>query len=215
MATRNASLADSLAVLIDEAAAIQDCLVLADFSPKNILWIVGGDDAEPGQSEVASPSGDRLALVDFETAHFGDPAFDVGFFMSHLLLKSICWRSREPHGTTGEEIHRFARLWWDHYSEQISRPNAVSDRPAESTETQRSPTMDEPAQPVATEAFNAHQRSFDARSAHHLAACGLARIRGKSPVDYLDESLQAKVSEIFTGMLTNPPPTVNDFLAAF
>ncbi len=48
------------------------CLVLADFSPKNILVHPGG-----------------LTLVDFETAHAGDPAFDLGFFLSHLLLKAV------------------------------------------------------------------------------------------------------------------------------
>ena len=48
------------------------CFVHADFSPKNILVHAGG-----------------LTLVDFETAHAGDPAFDLGFFLSHLLLKAI------------------------------------------------------------------------------------------------------------------------------
>ena len=47
-------------------------LVLGDFSPKNILVHAGG-----------------LILLDFECAHAGDPAFDLGFFLSHLLLKAI------------------------------------------------------------------------------------------------------------------------------
>jgi 5-methylthioribose kinase len=47
-------------------------LVHADFSPKNLLVYRGG-----------------LMLVDFETGHFGDPAFDLGFFLSHLTLKSF------------------------------------------------------------------------------------------------------------------------------
>jgi len=46
-------------------------LVLADFSPKNLLLHSQG-----------------LVLVDFETGHFGDPAFDLGFFLSHLVLKA-------------------------------------------------------------------------------------------------------------------------------
>ncbi len=46
-------------------------LVHADFSPKNLLVFSGG-----------------LMMVDFETGHFGDPAFDLGFFLSHLLLKA-------------------------------------------------------------------------------------------------------------------------------
>jgi len=58
--------------LISEMFATTVCLVHADFSPKNVLI-----------------AGDRIVLVDFETGHYGDPAFDLGFFLSHLLLKSI------------------------------------------------------------------------------------------------------------------------------
>ena len=47
-------------------------LVLGDFSPKNILVHKDG-----------------LILLDFECAHAGDPAFDLGFFLTHLLLKTI------------------------------------------------------------------------------------------------------------------------------
>lgn len=47
-------------------------LVHADFSPKNMLVFQG-----------------RLMLVDFETGHFGDPAFDLGFFLAHLVLKTL------------------------------------------------------------------------------------------------------------------------------
>jgi 5-methylthioribose kinase len=47
-------------------------LVLGDFSPKNILVHSRG-----------------LTLLDFECAHAGDAAFDLGFFLSHLVLKTI------------------------------------------------------------------------------------------------------------------------------
>ena len=53
------------------------CFVHADFSPKNILVHSQG-----------------LTLVDFETAHAGDPAFDLGFFLSHLSLKGLRGRRR-------------------------------------------------------------------------------------------------------------------------
>ena len=53
------------------------CLVLADYSPKNILI-----------------SGSRITVVDFETGHYGDPAFDLGFFLSHLLLKTVLHADR-------------------------------------------------------------------------------------------------------------------------
>jgi 5-methylthioribose kinase len=52
--------------------ASERTLVLGDFSPKNILVHSGG-----------------LILLDFECAHVGDPAFDLGFLLTHLILKTI------------------------------------------------------------------------------------------------------------------------------
>ncbi len=81
MAERDPELRSPLERLIDETLATPVCLALGDFSPKNILLVpseAGYDGTQP-----------RLVLVDFETGHFGDPAFDLGFFLSHLLLKSI------------------------------------------------------------------------------------------------------------------------------
>jgi len=46
-------------------------LVHGDYSPKNILVHC-----------------DRLILLDHEVIHFGDPAFDVGFALTHLLSKA-------------------------------------------------------------------------------------------------------------------------------
>ncbi len=63
--------------LIDSVRQHAICLVHADFSPKNLLVFEGG-----------------LMMVDFETGHFGDPAFDLGFFLSHLALKAFRHR---PH----------------------------------------------------------------------------------------------------------------------
>ncbi len=42
-----------------------------DYSPKNILI-----------------HKDRLVLLDHEVIHFGDPAFDLGFSMTHFLSKA-------------------------------------------------------------------------------------------------------------------------------
>jgi 5-methylthioribose kinase len=63
--------------LIDEMMRNVICLTHADFSPKNVLI-----------------AGDRIILVDFETGHLGDPAFDLGFFLSHLLLKTVLYAAR-------------------------------------------------------------------------------------------------------------------------
>ena len=68
---------DALIAAMDRPAD-ERTLVLGDFSPKNILVHAGG-----------------LILLDFECAHAGDPAFDLGFFLSHLLLKTIRAASKD------------------------------------------------------------------------------------------------------------------------
>lgn len=72
-------------------------LVHADFSPKNLLVYQGG-----------------LLMVDFETGHFGDPAFDLGFFLSHLLLKAF---NAAPQY---EPLLRLFTAFWDSYATVMS-----------------------------------------------------------------------------------------------
>jgi 5-methylthioribose kinase len=57
--------------LIGETLACRIALVHGDYSPKNILVHEG-----------------RLVLLDHEVIHFGDPAFDLGFSLSHFLSKA-------------------------------------------------------------------------------------------------------------------------------
>jgi aminoglycoside phosphotransferase (APT) family kinase protein len=65
-----------LAQPIDELVAAMDShrltLVHGDFSPKNLL---------------VSPH--EIMLIDCEVGHYGDPAFDLGFVLTHLLLKAV------------------------------------------------------------------------------------------------------------------------------
>jgi aminoglycoside phosphotransferase (APT) family kinase protein len=69
-------LAPQLSALVDSVWQHPLCLVHGDFSPKNLL-------VSPGQA----------LLIDFEVGHFGDPAFDLGFFLTHLVAKAV--RARE------------------------------------------------------------------------------------------------------------------------
>jgi 5-methylthioribose kinase len=101
-------------------------LVLGDFSPKNML---------------VGPMG--LILLDFETAHAGDPAFDLGFLLSHLFLKSFR-ASPDPAPFFGL-ISEFLESY---------------------------------------QAQHATGSSLVSRTSRHLGACLLARIDGKSPVEY-------------------------------
>ncbi|MFN0196714.1 MAG: phosphotransferase family protein [Planctomycetaceae bacterium] len=131
----------SLQSLIDDTLAQNLTAVHADFSPKNILL-----------------HGDDLTLVDFETGHFGDPTFDLGFFLSHILLKAVA----RPK-STGQFL-LLALRFWDRYTLRM-----------ESDETQ------------GTRGLRNHADDLTSRALRHLSACLLARVDGKSPVDYLSE----------------------------
>ena len=72
VAARLPIVADQVHAVVDSMAATRRCFVHGDYSPKNVLV---GDNA--------------LWVVDFEVAHIGDPAFDVAFMLSHLILKGI------------------------------------------------------------------------------------------------------------------------------
>jgi 5-methylthioribose kinase len=64
--------AGAVAPLVEELLSRRDGLCHGDYSPKNMLMHAGG-----------------FMLVDYETAHWGDPTMDLGFFLSHLLLKAV------------------------------------------------------------------------------------------------------------------------------
>lgn len=77
--SRHADLAPRFDAAI-AAARRPIAMVHGDFSPKNLLVHAG-----------------RVTLIDFEVIHYGDPAFDAGFLLNHLLLKAAHrpqWRKR-------------------------------------------------------------------------------------------------------------------------
>jgi aminoglycoside phosphotransferase (APT) family kinase protein len=87
----------ALVPLIAESATIEICLCHGDFSPKNLLWHANG-----------------FTLVDYETAHLGDPAFDLGFFLSHLFLKVIV------HPELWDRFELLFAAFWRGYEDSFS-----------------------------------------------------------------------------------------------
>lgn len=143
--------------LITNMSAHRFCLVHADFSPKNVL---------------VHPQG--IVLVDFETAHYGDPAFDLGFFLSHLLLKSLLHLQRS------DAWQALIGAFWQAYQAEM-RDHPVTE--------------------------------ISQRAVGHLAACLWARLDGKSPVDYLEDSAQREfVRQIAYQWLKAPPRDLLDAL---
>ena len=79
---RRPEVAHAVTPLIEQLLSVKEALCHGDYSPKNILTHCQG-----------------FTLVDYETAHLGDPTMDLGFFLSHLLLKALK-RSGERGATT-------------------------------------------------------------------------------------------------------------------
>lgn len=65
------NLADRIQAVVRAMLSRREALVHGDYSPKNIL-----------------ADGSDVVILDFEVTHWGDPRFDVGFCLTHLMLKS-------------------------------------------------------------------------------------------------------------------------------
>jgi aminoglycoside phosphotransferase (APT) family kinase protein len=72
VARHDSELAPALTALADDLASRKIALVHGDVSPKNILV-----------------SADGPVFLDAECAVYGDPAFDIAFCTTHLLLKAV------------------------------------------------------------------------------------------------------------------------------
>lgn len=102
---------------------------------------------------MVTPSG--LVFIDYECAHFGDPAYDAAFAINHFLLKGF---HRPALAAAFVGLARVFFTW------------TVSVLPVEAL------------------------RDFEGATARHLGLLLLARVDGKSPVEYLtDEAVRDAV----------------------
>ncbi len=135
-------------------------LVHGDFSPKNTLLYR-----------------DKLILLDYEVVHFGDPAFDVGFALTHFLSKAHHlpeYRAR---------LASAAELFWQVYLEEVMPLDWSG--------------------------------ALEPRVVRHTMACLLARVAGKSPLEYLSPEEVTRQLAAVTALILNPPSTVPDLIAEF
>jgi 5-methylthioribose kinase len=103
---RRPEVADAVQPLIDRLMTARDALCHGDYSPKNILAHEHG-----------------FTLVDYETAHLGDPTMDLGFCLSHLVLKAI---KRSHDRQRHFELTR--RFWQGYTAETTFLPQAELQR---------------------------------------------------------------------------------------
>ena len=137
--------------IVDDMSSHRRALVHGDYSPKNML-VHGGD----------------LLVLDYEVAHWGDPAFDLAFCLNHFFLKAV-YRPAD-----GAAFCESARAFWAGYRPALALEGAATLLP---------------------------------RTLRLLGGLMLARIDGKSPVEYITEpAMQARVREIARRILTARRP---------
>jgi len=149
-----------LLALARETMQHKDSLVHGDFSPKNTLIYRS-----------------KLILLDYEVVHFGDPAFDAGFALTHFLSKA--------HHLPKERarLASAAALFWQVYCNQISRLNWAD--------------------------------ALEPRVVRHTLGCLLARVAGKSPLEYLTQEEVARQREVVLALIATPPANVSNLIAEF
>jgi aminoglycoside phosphotransferase (APT) family kinase protein len=145
--------------LIAETRRLHLAVVHGDYSPKNILIYAG-----------------QLILLDHEVIHWGDPAFDVGFAMTHLLSKAHYLVAHRTHFLT------MAGEFWTTYQRVVGDRFGVDLEP---------------------------------RAARHLMACLLARVLGRSPLEYLDAAARDRQQRAVLQMIARPPACIPALIAAF
>jgi len=83
--------------LIDSMKTRSEALCHGDYTPKNMLVHDEG-----------------FTLVDYETAHVGDPTMDLGLFLTHLMLKAF----RRPERR--DEYVELIDSFWRNYAKEIT-----------------------------------------------------------------------------------------------
>jgi 5-methylthioribose kinase len=92
---RRPEVAEAIKPLVQQMLTAKEALCHGDYTPKNLLV-----------------HGDSLTLVDYETAHFGDPAMDLGLFLCHLILKAFHRRELRP------RFFKLTRAFWCGYANE-------------------------------------------------------------------------------------------------
>ncbi len=146
--------------LIEATRSRNLTLVHGDYSPKNVL-IHGG----------------RIVLLDYEVIHWGDPAFDVGFSMTHFLSKAHVLP--EHRGAFAAA----ARIYWKSYWQEIQGLTFAAD--------------------------------LEGYAVRHTLACLLARVAGRSPLEYLDGAQRAHQQAVVVGLMGDIPATVDELVERF
>ncbi len=179
--------AEFLHALIDETRVCHLTLAHGDYSPKNVLVHQG-----------------RLILLDHEVIHWGDPAFDLGFSLTHLLSKA----HHLPHQRTAFAAAAIA--YWQVYAETLGEALVAAFK----SDPHPQP-LSLPGRGESRQRRGEGSSSFEARAVRHTLACLLARVAGRSPLEYLDEAARICQQKAVLALLVAPPFRITELVNQF
>ncbi len=146
--------------LAEETLQLHETIVHGDYSPKNMLVRNG-----------------RLVLLDHEVTHCGDPMFDVGFALCHLLSKA----NHLPNSK--DKLIEAAQVFWKTYEQNCGT--------------------------------NSLRPNSNVRAVKHTIACLIARIKGKSPLEYLTGHEKERQLHCTVDLIDNDIKTIPAFISKF
>lgn len=146
--------------LVQETRINRLTLVHGDYSPKNILV-----------------HADRLILLDHEVIHYGDPAFDIGFSLTHLLSKSHHLIEQR------RDFEQAANIYWLSYKKSLGEVPWLAD--------------------------------LEERAVRHTLACMLARVAGRSMLEYFSASERLRQRQAILSFMDAYPAAIPALIAQF
>src|SRR5262249_4949426 len=146
--------------LIESTRARRLALVHGDYSPKNVLV-----------------HAERLILLDHEVIHWGDPAFDLGFSLTHLLSKAHHLPAQRA------AFAEAARRYWQVYLQTLGRVEWLD--------------------------------GLEMQVVQHTLGCLLARVAGRSPLEYMDVSERERQWAVVIKLIQRPLASVDDLIERF
>jgi 5-methylthioribose kinase len=149
-----------LYALIEDTRTRRLTLVHGDYSPKNVLVYR-----------------ERLILLDHEVIHFGDPAFDLGFSLTHLLSKAHHLPAQR------QDFAWAAHHYWQTYCQTLGDVLWAAD--------------------------------LEGHTVRHTLGCLLARVAGRSLLEYLDEAARTRQRRAVLALMSSPPARVADLIDEF
>ncbi len=146
--------------LITDTRQALHTLVHGDYSPKNVLVY-----------------NNQLVLLDHEVIHWGDPAFDLGFSLAHLLSKA--------HHLLGQrqQFADAALYYWQTYLQTLADVDWLTD--------------------------------LETRAVRHTLGCLLARVAGRSQMDYFGDAERQHQQRVVIGLMKDGLSSMADLLEQF